>query len=236
MAVFTHSISAIRPPSPHGRCPARTPNITGNMLGNQIVIGSGPPAKTFVKGGPLALHVEAVGVGPVSYQWYHGGTLIPGATDFSYTVASASSSDAGNYTATVTGPNNTVTTSATPVTIIDLSSGPGASRLINISTRSSVQTGSNITIAGFVITGSQPKSVLVRANGPALLPNGISNYLKDPTLSIYSGSTSTYQNTGWNADPAIAAAALRVGDNLGPPALRIPRYSLVCSPVNTPPW
>ena len=53
--------------------------------------------------------------------------------------------------------------------------------LANISTRLAVGTGDNVLIAGFIITGSQPKKVVVRALGP-LLPV-IAN-LADPTLEL----------------------------------------------------
>ena len=38
----------------------------------------------------------------------------------------------------------------------------------NISTRGLVQTGDNVLIGGFIVTGTQPKKVLVRAIGPTL--------------------------------------------------------------------
>ena len=38
----------------------------------------------------------------------------------------------------------------------------------NISTRSFVQTGDNVMIGGFIVQGTQPKRVIVRAIGPEL--------------------------------------------------------------------
>jgi CSLREA domain-containing protein len=53
---------------------------------------------------------------------------------------------------------------------------PGASSLGNISTRVFVQTGDNVLIGGFIVTGSQDKKVVVRALGPSLnLPNKLAN-------------------------------------------------------------
>ena len=51
----------------------------------------------------------------------------------------------------------------------------------NISTRLRVETGDNALIGGFIVSGTQPKSVLVRAIGPSL---PLSNLLADPTLEL----------------------------------------------------
>jgi len=55
----------------------------------------------------------------------------------------------------------------------------------NISTRAFVQTGDNVMIGGFIITGSGQKRVIVRAIGPSLLNNGITNPLQNPTLELH---------------------------------------------------
>src|SRR5205085_5415632 len=60
-----------------------------------------------------------------------------------------------------------------------------AIRLANISTRLAVGAGDNVLIAGFIVTGSQPKKILVRALGP-LLP--VNENLADPTLELHDSS------------------------------------------------
>ena len=62
------------------------------------------------------------------------------------------------------------------------------SKLINISTRAFVQTGHNVMIGGFIVQGTEPKSVIVRAIGPELIPFGIPNPLADPTLELHDGT------------------------------------------------
>lgn len=62
------------------------------------------------------------------------------------------------------------------------STAASAVRLANISTRLSVGAGDNVLIAGFTITGSQPKKVIVRGLGP-LLP--VNANLADPTLELH---------------------------------------------------
>lgn len=60
-----------------------------------------------------------------------------------------------------------------------------AINLANISTRLPVGAGDNVLIAGFTITGSQPKKVIVRGLGP-LIP--VNANLADPTLELHDSS------------------------------------------------
>jgi N-acetylneuraminic acid mutarotase len=59
------------------------------------------------------------------------------------------------------------------------------SQLANISTRAFVQTGDNVMIGGFVVQGSQPKRVIIRAIGPELTRYGVPNPLANPTLELH---------------------------------------------------
>lgn len=81
------------------------------------LITSQPANDTFTVGGPISFSVVARGVGPLTYQWYKGGVAIGGATSATYTIATAASGDAGNYTVIVTGAGGS-TTSATAVAAV----------------------------------------------------------------------------------------------------------------------
>ena len=59
------------------------------------------------------------------------------------------------------------------------------STLGNISTRAFVQTGDNVMIGGFIIEGTEPKRVILRAIGPELSRFGVPNVLADPTLELH---------------------------------------------------
>ena len=91
----------------------------------------------------------------------------------------------GNYTAIVSGVNNTVGVAL--VEVYDLSPGAGSS-LGNISTRSFVQTGEHVMIGGFIVQGSGPKRVIIRAIGPELTQYGIPDALANPRLELHNGS------------------------------------------------
>jgi hypothetical protein len=61
-----------------------------------------------------------------------------------------------------------------------------------------VQTGDNVGIGGFIITGSTPKHVLIRAIGPSLTGFGVPNVLADPVLELHGpGAFATITNDNW---------------------------------------
>ena len=72
------------------------------------------------------------------------------------------------------------------------------STLINVSARASLQTGSGIAIAGFILTGTDLKQVVVRGLGPSLTQSGVSGVLADPTLEMVdSTGKSIFINDNW---------------------------------------
>src|SRR5215468_2988312 len=101
----------------------------------------------------------------------------------------------GNYTAIVRGVNNTIGVAL--VEVYDLAPGASSS-LGNISTRSLVQTGDNVMIGGFIVQGSGPKRVIIRAIGPELTQFGIPNPLANPTLELHNqAGTLIASNDNW---------------------------------------
>ncbi len=76
--------------------------------------------------------------------------------------------------------------------------------LRGISTRTDVRLGNDITIAGFVIAGSQEKCVVVQGLGPGVaVPDGVPR-LPDPVLTLKSGLTTIAHNDNWQVqdDPS----------------------------------
>jgi hypothetical protein len=74
---------------------------------------------------------------------------------------------------------------------------PIPSQLLNISTRLNVQTGDNVLIGGFIVTGADPKKVIVRAIGPSLGMAGVSGALADPTLELHEPDGTVVTNDNW---------------------------------------
>jgi hypothetical protein len=84
---------------------------------------------------------------------------------------------------------------------------PGAQSL-NISTRGRVGTVENVLIAGFIITGSGDKNVVVRGIGPSLTAFGISDGLQDPVLELRAADGSLIEsNDDWTSNQAAIQAA-----------------------------
>jgi PKD repeat protein len=91
---------------------------------------------------------------------------------------------------------------------------PSAAQLLNIASRLRVQTGDNVLIGGFIVTGTDPKKVAIRAIGPSVQLPGV---LEDPTLELHNGiGALVTSNDNWMDSPQhseIQAAGLAPGDN-----------------------
>ena len=85
--------------------------------------------------------------------------------------------------------------SATLYEVQASSAPPSAAQLGNISTRVNVGTGADVLIGGFIITGSAPKRVIVRAIGPSL---PLATAVPDPTLELLDENRAVVaENNNW---------------------------------------
>ncbi|PYK68063.1 MAG: hypothetical protein DME45_09090, partial [Verrucomicrobia bacterium] len=95
-----------------------------------------------------------------------------------------------------------------------------ASRLVNFSTRGFVQTGTEVLIGGFIVTGASPKQVILRALGPTLgrAPFNVPNALANTVLELYDASNVLItSNDNWGSAPnasAISASGFAPPNNL----------------------
>jgi BspA type Leucine rich repeat region (6 copies)/Putative Ig domain/Immunoglobulin domain/MBG domain len=116
----------------------------------------------------------------------------------------------GTYSAIVTGANSS--TGAAMVEIYDADPTGATSRLVNISARGTVGSGTSIMTGGFVITGNSTETILIRAVGPTLLNYGVTGVLAQPTLTVYNASgTSVATNTIWGGGSTLSSAMTQVG-------------------------
>jgi subtilisin-like proprotein convertase family protein len=100
--------------------------------------------------------------------------------------------DPGQYTAVIRGVNGE--TGVGVVEAYDLD-GAANSKFANIATRGVVQTGDNVMIGGFIVLGSAPQRVIVRAIGPSLPLVG---KLTDPSLDLIDGNGNVVRgNNNW---------------------------------------
>lgn len=182
--------------------------------------------QTLSAGTPLTLAYTASGA-DLSYAWNFtptggstrelldgDGNPWPGST---FSLFSAQPGDSGVYSVQARNSGGSSALSSARITVNRVDTNRAI--LANISARGRAGTGSETFIVGFVITGSVPKSVLVRAAGPALASQGVSRPLGDPQLTLFrsSGGTSSLAGTNdnWSADDTAAAALRSAAQRLG---------------------
>ena len=101
-------------------------------------------------------------------------------------------------------PNPTPTPTPTPTA--------SASHLANISTRIRVGANDNVLIGGFIIKGTQSKTLILRAIGPSLAAMGVPNTLADPVLELHDStggiiaSNDDWRDTQWSQIQATGIA------------------------------
>jgi hypothetical protein len=100
----------------------------------------------------------------------------------------------GNYSAVLKGAHGETGVGLAEVYDLDSTS---AAQLANISTRGFVNTGDNVMIGGFIVGGSEPTKVLVRAIGPSLTAFGVQGALPATTLELHDANGAVISNEGW---------------------------------------
>jgi N-acetylmuramoyl-L-alanine amidase len=94
--------------------------------------------------------------------------------------------------------------------VYDAGSG-SAARLIGLAARNRVGTGSDVLIAGFYLSGTGTRRVLIRGIGPALAlpPFNLPGVLANPRIEVRDGAGKIAENDDWN--PTLAAVFAQVG-------------------------
>ena len=107
----------------------------------------------------------------------------------------------GAYTIHLSGANR-----GTGVGLVEVFDADGStmSEFVNMSTRSLVQTGSDVVIGGFIIDGSDPKTVMMRGRGPSMsgAPFFVPGVLANPALRLFSEQTVIAENDNWQESPS----------------------------------
>jgi subtilisin-like proprotein convertase family protein len=186
--------------------------------GNGLVEGTFKPTNI---GGADAFPAPAPAPGDNTLLSIFNGTA-PNGTWALY-VVDDKESDLGSFSA---GWSLTITTVAgcgTPFPSPTVTPSPSATpspspitKAINLSTRMRVQTGDNVGIGGFIITGTTPKNVIIRAIGPTLADVGVPDALADPVLELHGpDSFATIINNDWRdeQEAEIQATGIPPTDN-----------------------
>jgi outer membrane protein assembly factor BamB len=207
--VYAFDIAATSAAGPWPQFHANSRHL-GRAVSEAFALTAQPQSQIAVLGLSLTLNVTASGTGPLTYQWKKDGVDIAGATAAALTISNVTATTAGAYTVAVSGPRGTLTSSAANITVQPITPG----RLTNLSVRTTAGTGTQTLIVGFVVTGTNPKPLLVRGIGPALTGFGVTDALAAPQLQVISGTTSTMvasNTTGWGGSAALASAFASVG-------------------------
>ena len=135
------------------------------------IIASQPVSQNAHQGSSASFNVAATGIN-LSYQWHLNSVNIPGATNASYSLASATANNAGTYAVIVSNAGGSVTSSNAVLTVIPpFSTATGTATLFGI-----FVVGANITDGGSGYTntpivrfvgggGSGAQAVAVVSNG-----------------------------------------------------------------------
>ncbi|MBE2215944.1 MAG: DUF1800 family protein [Opitutaceae bacterium] len=92
---------------------------------------------------------------------------------------------------------------------LSLPAAPG--ELVNISVRTRVGTGDGVLVAGFVVSGTGTRPLLVRGVGPTLANFGVPATLDDPVVRVFRSNTELLSNDDWAGNAEVLAAARRLG-------------------------
>ena len=119
------------------------------------------------------------------------------------------------------------------VEIYDLSQGT-ISKLVNLSTRASVNTGAGIVISGFILGGgSGDELILVRGLGPSLSQSGVTNALANPALELRNNNgTPIASNDDWQNGPPVSSPPANSSESAIEMALSPGAYTALLSGVN----
>jgi probable HAF family extracellular repeat protein len=197
--------------------------VNSNNSGNPLVFTGHPASQTIASGSTVAFSVTT---GPkpgimvaslvqggivVTYQWFLNGMAIQGATDPIFVINGATPGYNGTYACLAIDSSGALMSNGATLNVV---SGTGTGRLINLSCRVNVGTGASQLIAGYVVGGqgtSGTEPLLIRASGPSLAQFGVAGVLADPRLQLNSSGGVVASNDGWGGAAAITSAAASVG-------------------------
>lgn len=78
---------------------------------------------------------------------------------------------------------------------------PGSrTAMANVSNRGLAGSGERTLIAGFIVTGGEPRNVVVRALGPSLRAQGLQQAADNPKLGVYLEGAIVAENSDWQND------------------------------------
>jgi subtilisin-like proprotein convertase family protein/nitrous oxidase accessory protein NosD len=176
--------------------------LPGQIAFDDAIVLTPPAGGSVCTGGMFTFTVTASGLGPISYQWYHGVTPV-GTNSNTYTISNAMPSDGGSYTVDITNACGTISTAPVSLGILPLPVAPTSVS----SSASTVCSGDafNITLTANGGSGDVVQWFTGSCGGTAI---GTGN----PLVVAAPGSTTTYY-ARWSSvcgDTACASTTVTV--------------------------
>lgn len=114
----------------------------------------------------------------------------------------------GAYTVQLSGKE-----SSTGVALVEVydAAANSSTKLVNLSVRTFVGSAADAPNVGFVIAGTSPRRLLIRAVGPTLGSFGVTDAIADPQLELYRGTTRVDLNDNWGGSASLGDTFAQVG-------------------------
>ena len=194
------------------------------------IISNDPQSGTNLTGTPRSFKVTVRGVTPFSYQWYHNGVAIAGATNDSCRLPAVQTSDAGNYQVSV---SNIYGATISQIATLEVRKLPtyyyvsGTGNDTNSGTNVSapfltIQRAATVMIGGdicFIRAGTYRETVVPSASGYPVAPITFTNY--NGEAAVVSGadvltpqSVSVYTNNIYQAAVTNVFSQLFIDGNM----------------------
>ncbi len=204
--------------------------LQGNATKAVVIRAIGPTLGAFGVGGTLGDPVmDVIPLGSsaavASNDNWGGGTgliaafsrvgafpLAAGTSTDASVETSLTSTGASGYTVRITS-KNAAASGIALAEVYDEEALGAPVRLVNVSTNGFVGTGDQALVPGFVIGGTAPKQLLIRAVGPGLTQFGVGGVLADPQLSLVplGRDFTVATNDNWGGGTALATAFSQAG-------------------------
>jgi hypothetical protein len=189
-------------------------------------------ASQSVTAGQNATFTDGTALPATTYQWQvsvnagtswtnlSDGAAYSGSASSALTVTAPSASQSGNLFRVLlsnsagSSVSGTATLTVTAgVTTGGTVGGPtGSARIVNLSIRTNVGSGTSSLTVGLAINGSGSKQLLIRAVGPTLATFGVAGVLNNPQLSILnSAGVVIYSDVAWGGGASLASVFAAVG-------------------------
>ena len=192
------------------------PDSIANHVANYTVTGGGGASASFTSlftpGQSFRLSAGGVPLGEqMSYTWTK-------TTPTTATLVETAGARTNTTALTFTAPRaatfratSSATTAALTGTVVFAEFPQPDAPLVNISTRVTLGAG-QVLNPGFVVGGSVPRRVLIRAVGPTLgTAFGVPGAMADPSLTVFRGQTPLGNNNDWGGGATLTAVFASVG-------------------------